>query len=74
QEFCKECRRCAEACEADAISFEREPSYKTVCPSNNRGILRWAVNHDRCYQFWIENAGECSNCIAACPFFPRSKK
>jgi hypothetical protein len=69
-EFCKECRKCAEACEVDAISTEREPSYTTVCPSNNQGILRWAVNHDKCYQFWIENGGECSNCIAACPFFP----
>ena len=68
-DFCKTCNKCAEACEADAIQTANEPSFKIVCPSNNQGILRWAVNHDKCYKFWIKNGGECSNCIAACPFF-----
>jgi hypothetical protein len=68
-EFCKTCHKCADACEADAIQTEDEPSFNIVCRSNNKGILRWAVDHDKCYNFWIENGGECSNCIAACPFF-----
>jgi hypothetical protein len=68
-DFCKNCKKCSEACEADAIQTVKEPSFKTECPSNNTGILRWAVNQDRCYKFWIENGGECSNCIAACPYF-----
>ena len=67
--FCKTCSKCADACEADAIQKTNEPSFKTECISNNQGILRWAVNHDKCYSFWIENGGDCSNCIAACPFF-----
>ncbi len=67
--FCKNCRECADACEVDAIQTEDEPSFKTACPSNRQGVLRWAVNQDKCYKFWIENGGECSNCIAACPFF-----
>jgi len=69
KEFCKNCNKCAQACEADAIQKDKEPSFKTVCPSNNPGIYRWAVDHDKCYEFWIENGGDCSNCIAACPFF-----
>jgi hypothetical protein len=69
-EYCKSCKKCAEACVANAIQTSREPSYETVCPSNNQGVLRWAVNHDECYKFWIENGGECSNCIAACPYVP----
>jgi hypothetical protein len=69
KEFCRSCSKCADACEADAIQKETEPSFETTSPSNNRGICRWAVDHDRCYEFWIENAGDCSNCIAACPFF-----
>jgi len=67
-DFCKRCNKCAEACKVDAIQSETEPSFKVACPSNNQGILRWAVNHDKCYSFWIENAGDCSSCIAACPF------
>ena len=68
-DFCKNCKKCSEACEADAFQTAKEPSFKTECPSNNTGILRWAVNQDKCYNFWIENGGECSNCIAACPYF-----
>jgi len=68
-DFCKNCNKCAEACDADAIQTVDEPSFKILCPSNNKGILRWAVDHDKCYKFWIENGAECSNCIAACPFF-----
>jgi len=68
QATCKTCRRCAEACEVEAISSASEPSYEIACPSNNRGIRRWAVNHDRCYQFWVENGASCSTCISACPY------
>jgi len=67
-ETCRTCRKCADACEGEAISDAREPSYGVACPSNNEGILRWAVNADRCYDFWARNTAACSNCIAACPF------
>jgi epoxyqueuosine reductase len=67
-EYCTTCDRCVEACEAGAISSDSEPSYEIVCASNNPGVKRWAVNADRCYQFWAENSAACSNCIAACPF------
>jgi ferredoxin len=68
-DFCKNCSKCAKACEADAIQTAVEPSFKIASPSNNQGVKRWAVNQEKCYKFWIENGGECSNCIAACPFF-----
>lgn len=71
-ETCKDCNKCATACEVRAISSEREPSYEVACPSNNEGILRWAVNADRCYEFWVENGAACSNCIATCPYTHRS--
>jgi len=65
---CRTCTRCADACEAGAISREPEPSFAVACPSNNPGILRWAVDADACYAFWAENTAACSNCIVACPF------
>jgi epoxyqueuosine reductase len=67
-EFCRQCNLCVEACKANAISEEKEPSFAIACSSNNKGILRWAVNHDKCYQFWIKNGTDCSSCIAACPY------
>jgi len=70
-DYCKNCNKCVDACEANAINPEREPSLTVACPSNNQGILRWAVNADRCYEFWIENGAACSNCISACPFMHR---
>ncbi len=70
--LCENCRRCAVACAADAIQKDEKPSLKISCPSNNPGVIKWTVNHDRCYEFWIKNGGDCSNCIAACPFDPRT--
>jgi len=65
---CRRCGKCAEACPVGAISSEPEPSFEVTCPSNNPGILRWPVNQDRCYSFWVDNGGDCSTCIAVCPF------
>jgi len=68
RDFCSTCTKCTEACEGEAISSKRDPSYETACPSNSKGVLRWAVNADRCYDFWVRNTAACSNCIAACQF------
>lgn len=70
-DVCRRCGKCAEACEVGAIQSEPEPSFDVVCPSNNPGILRWAVNQDKCYSFWVDNGGDCSTCVAACPFTSR---
>lgn len=71
-EFCKRCKRCAEACEVDAISTEDEPTFTPTCKSNNPGVLKWPVNAERCYEFWCDNGGDCSSCIAACPYTKRT--
>lgn len=71
-DFCSNCTRCADACEGEAISAASEPSYEVACPSNNPGVLRWAVNADRCFDYWIRNTAACSNCISACPFTLRN--
>ncbi|MFX0090099.1 MAG: reductive dehalogenase [Candidatus Hodarchaeota archaeon] len=67
-DYCRSCRECAKACEAEAISFDNNPSFDITSPSNNQGILRWAVDVEKCYEFWIENGGDCSTCITVCPF------
>ncbi|HPF17449.1 MAG TPA: reductive dehalogenase [Thermotogota bacterium] len=73
-EFCNTCKLCAQNCESGAISSDDHPSYKTVCPSNNQGIKRWAVDHYKCYSFWVENGAECSTCIAVCPYLKKTMR
>ena len=71
-ETCLDCRNCANACEVDAVSTEREASYDVRTKSNNPGTKKWTVDHDKCYMFWLENGGGCSSCLAACPYFTNS--
>src|SRR4030042_760644 len=40
--FCRTCKRCAEACEAEAISSADEPSYGPACRSSSVGALQWS--------------------------------
>ncbi len=73
-EFCKRCMRCAEACEAGAISRDSEPSWEPACRSNNPGVLKWYVDAEKCYEYWCENGGDCSTCIAVCPYNPGPRR
>ncbi len=68
KEFCKTCKSCSRHCEVDAISFDEEPSFKTVSKSNNPGALKWYVDPGKCYLFWCENGIDCSTCIKVCPY------
>jgi len=67
---CYSCKLCSGACEVDAISGRTDPEPGKACPANNEGIIRWPVDHYKCYQFWIENGSDCSSCISACPLTP----
>ncbi len=72
QKFCRTCRKCAEECEVEAVSFEEEPTFEAVCKSNNPGVLKWPVDAEKCYRFWCENGGDCATCIAVCPYTTRT--
>ncbi len=67
-EFCRTCKKCAEACEVEAIGFEDEPSYDGVCKSSSPGALKWAVDGEKCYEYWCDNGTDCSTCISVCPY------
>lgn len=66
-EFCKTCLKCANACPAQAISREPEPSFKTVGYSNNPGVKKWYNKLEGCLKFWA-NKVDCGVCIASCPY------
>jgi epoxyqueuosine reductase len=65
--FCKNCKRCAEACPSQAVSFG-EPTLEGKTISNNPGVLKWYIDPEKCIQFWRENGSDCANCITACPY------
>nr|WPM93796.1 reductive dehalogenase [uncultured prokaryote] len=65
---CRNCRKCAEACEYGAIDNEKEPSYAIKSTSNNAGVKKWYVDVEKCYQGWVEYSSDCALCVKACPY------
>ncbi len=68
QEFCKECKICADNCPGNAIPTE-DDSREVV-----RGYKRWQIDVNACYNFWgvaLGNGG-CRTCLAVCPYSRRS--
>jgi reductive dehalogenase len=65
---CKNCFKCAEACETEAITKDREPNFIPTSISNNPGVKKYYVNAEKCFEYWIENSSDCGNCIKVCPF------
>lgn len=67
EEFCRKCMKCAAGCPSRAISFG-EKTTEVPTRSNNPGVLKWPINPEQCYKYWIANRLDCANCIRVCPF------
>jgi epoxyqueuosine reductase len=67
EEFCRKCMKCAEDCPSRAISFG-EKTTDALNRSNSPGVLKWPVNAEQCYKYWIANRLDCANCIRVCNF------
>lgn len=59
ERFCEACLKCAESCPSRSI-----PREKTV----NRGMLRWKLNEETCFDYWGKIGTDCCVCMAVCPF------
>jgi epoxyqueuosine reductase QueG len=59
-EFCQECRICADYCPVNAIPRGE----KTV----TRGIRKWKINDAACYSYWRKCGTDCGICLAVCPW------
>jgi epoxyqueuosine reductase QueG len=57
-EFCLNCRACADACPPDAIVHSKQMV---------RGTLKWYVDFDKCLPYFNETMG-CGICLAVCPW------
>jgi epoxyqueuosine reductase len=68
-EFCKSCKKCAEACEPGALSFDDEPSWDVRGGWNNPGHKAYFEDSTKCFTYWRESVqSNCGICFAVCPF------
>ncbi len=76
-EFCKSCKKCADACPSQAISHSTEPSFypdheRAKEPgynwSNHIGVKKFHTDAKRCVDYWLETDSDCGACIASCTF------
>ena len=73
-EFCKSCKKCAEACPSGAISFDDEPSWEVAGNWNVPGHKAWFEDSVKCMTYWREGSGNnCTICFAVCPFSKEDK-
>ncbi len=57
---CAQCKKCAEICPSNAISFTNREMIN--------GSLRWQINQENCFTFWSIVGTDCGRCISVCPY------
>jgi reductive dehalogenase len=72
-EFCKICKRCAEACPSNCLSFDDQPSFRVKGEWNNPGHQAWFEDAPKCLAYWQESTSGCSICIPVCPWAKKDK-
>ncbi len=58
--FCTICKKCADSCPSNAISFNKQ--------ENIDGVIRWQINQEKCFEFWTQTGTDCGRCISVCPY------
>ena len=59
-DFCRQCKICAENCPSGAISYGE----KQVV----RGVERYPFKAEACFRIWNETGTDCGVCIGCCPY------
>jgi len=73
-EFCRHCKKCAEACPSGALSFENEPFWDIKGGWNNAGHKAWFEDAVKCRTYWVQEAAtNCGICFGVCPFSKKDK-
>lgn len=67
-EFCKTCKKCAELCPPQALSYDEPTVDAPRGEMQNTGIKRWYVDPVKCFTFWVENRSCCGVCQNVCPY------
>lgn len=67
REFCQQCRRCSSGCPVKAIDGGK-PGKTVHNISNIRGVSKWTVDGEKCFEWWTRQNTDCAICIRVCPF------
>jgi len=70
-DFCKHCKRCADACPGQAIPHDKNPSFEPAEKNawyNTSGVKKYYVNAKKCFKVWADTGTDCTICIASCPY------
>ncbi len=59
-DFCTKCKKCADACPSQAISFTNQKEID--------GVERWQINQEACFTYWTSIGTDCGRCISVCPY------
>ncbi len=60
QDFCEKCLKCAYNCPSGAISKNSKQEI--------RGVEKWQLQIEKCYQYWRIIGTDCGLCMKVCPF------
>jgi len=58
--FCEICKKCAETCPSQAISYDE--------PKDIGGTTQWNINQEECFSYWCKIGTDCGRCMAVCPY------
>jgi len=58
--FCIQCKKCADICPSNAISFDDRKEID--------GVNRWQINQELCFNFWTITGTDCGRCVSVCPY------
>ena len=59
-DFCTICKKCADSCPSQAISFD---DMKDI-----NGVSRWQINQEACFTLWCSLGTDCGRCVSVCPY------
>jgi ferredoxin len=60
QSFCERCEICASYCPSGSIP--KGPK------AEHNGSLRWKLEAENCYRYWVAMSTDCSICMVTCPW------
>jgi reductive dehalogenase len=68
QEFCRHCKKCADACPPGALSKDKDPTWEPQGEWNAPGKRAYYENSVKCNSYYTLRNTVCSLCFAACPW------